>query len=272
MRKEKKINIALIGYGNWGKKIYKNLKRISSVNLYVFTKTNIIKNKNFRVLKRIADLNLHKLDGIVCATNAKTHEKYAILCIKHNTPVFIEKPISKNYDFFKNPIIKSKIKKLVVVNYIYLKYLIYKKFLPNFKKSKKVILIFGSSNGKKDFRVVKWEWLTHIFSIIIFFFGNNIRNIKIKKKFNNFSLTFRISKIKFYCFFGDRFVKKTRFLKIIEKNKNNKLKLNNKSIPSFSPLNLVLKDFLNKIKKRLSYSDIDLSEKITKQIKDIKIS
>ena len=105
-----------------------------------------------------------------------------------------------------------------------------------------------------------------------FFFGNNIRNIKIKKKFNNFSLTFRISKIKFYCFFGDRFVKKTRFLKIIEKNKNNKLKLNNNSIPSFSPLNLVLKDFLNKIKKKLAYSDIDLSEKITKQIKDIKIS
>ena len=56
------------------------------------------------------------------------------------------------------------------------------------------------------------------------------------------------------------------------KNKNKKLNLNKSSKPSFSPLNLVLKDFLDKIKKKLFYSDINLSKKITKQIKDIKIS
>jgi|TARA_B110000881_G_C18410302_1_gene430582 hypothetical protein len=270
--KNKKINIALIGYGKWGKKIYRNLKKVSLVNLDVYTKNNKIKDKNFNVLNKISDLKLSKLDGIVCATNVRVHEKYAVLCMKHNIPVFIEKPLSKNFNFFKRPIMRSKTKRLLIVNYIYLRYLIYKKFFINIKKSKKIVLIFGSCNGKKDFRVIKWEWLTHIFAIVIFFFGNNIRNIKVKKRFNNFSLTFRILKIKFYCFFGDRFEKKVRFLKIINKNKNKKLNLGENLKPSLSPLNLVLEDFLDKIKKKLVYSDIDLSKKITKQIKDIKIS
>ena len=39
--KNKKINIALIGYGKWGKKIYRNLKKVSLVNLDVYTKNNI---------------------------------------------------------------------------------------------------------------------------------------------------------------------------------------------------------------------------------------
>ena len=182
MIKKNKINIALIGYGNWGKKIYKNLKKISLINLEVYTKKSVNMEKNFKIINKITNLNLNKFDGIVCATNAKVHEKIAVLCIKNNTPVFIEKPISKDFNFFKEPIIKSKKKKLLIVNYIYLKYLIYKKFLPNFKKTKKVILIFGSTNGKKDFRIIKWEWLTHIFAIVVFFFGENIRNLKIKKK------------------------------------------------------------------------------------------
>ena len=274
MMREKKINITLIGYGNWGKKIYKNLKKISYINLKVFTKNNKIKNKNFRVLNRIADLDLDKLDGVVCATNAKIHEKIANICIKNNVPAFIEKPISKKVNFFKDISVESKKRGIIVVNYIYLKYLVYKNFLPNLKKIKKVILIFGSSNGEKDFRIIKWEWLTHIFAIVIFYFGNNIKNAEVKKRFNNFSLTFKILKIKFYCYFGDRFVKKTRFLKIIHKNKkkNQQFKLDNNFRPSLSPLNIVLKDFLNKIKKRLVYSDIDLSKKITKQIKNIKIN
>ena len=63
-------------------------------------------------------------------------------------------------------------------------------------------------------------------------------------------------------------------MKVITKNKkkNEKFKFNNNFKSSLSPLNLVLKDFLNKIKKKIVYSDIDLSKKITKQIKNIKIS
>jgi hypothetical protein len=274
MTKEKKINIALIGYGKWGKKIYKNLKRITSINLNVYKKNNEIQKKNFQILRKIKDLDLNNLDGVICATNSKTHEKISVFCIRNNTPVFIEKPISKNFNFFKNSMVRSKKKGLLIVNYIYLKFLIYKNFFPSVKKTKKMVLIFGSSNGKKDFRIIKWEWLTHIFAIVIFFFGNNMNKINVKRRFNNFSLTFKISKIKFYCFFGDRFIKKTRFLKVITKNKkkNEKFKFNNNFKSSLSPLNLVLKDFLNKIKKKIVYSDIDLSKKITKQIKDIKIS
>ena len=91
------------------------------------------------------------MDGVVCATNAKIHEKIANICIKNNVPAFIEKPISKKVNFFKDISVESKKRGIIVVNYIYLKYLVYKNFLPNLKKIKKVILIFGSSNGRKRF-------------------------------------------------------------------------------------------------------------------------
>ena len=72
----KKIN--LIGYGNWGKKIYPILKNIKN------TKINIIKKKDV--------LNKSSLDLIL--TNNETHYILVKKSLMANNNVFCEKPLT----------------------------------------------------------------------------------------------------------------------------------------------------------------------------------
>ena len=73
----KKIN--LIGYGNWGKKIYPILKNIKN------TKINVIKKKD-------GILNKSSLDMIL--TNNETHFELVKRSLLKKNNVFCEKPLT----------------------------------------------------------------------------------------------------------------------------------------------------------------------------------
>lgn len=98
-----KHNIALIGYGYWGKKIYGYLKNSDEFNLcYVFApsfKTYAKKRLSQELGKEfIGDIN-HiwndaKVDNVIIATPIDTHFDVACEALTHSKNILIEKPLA----------------------------------------------------------------------------------------------------------------------------------------------------------------------------------
>ena len=91
----KKKNIGVIGCGKWGKKIIKELEKISNVK-FIYNSSNDYKNfeKN--------------IDWIFILTPDSTHYKLAKYFIKKNINVFCEKPLTVEIKQAENLIKLSK--------------------------------------------------------------------------------------------------------------------------------------------------------------------
>ena len=88
---DNKINLALVGFGRFGKKYYKNLnqnKHIKFVKKY--KKKNTIQKKFHRFLKEEIEKNNFK--GGIVATPTKTHYQISKEFIKNKIPIILEKP------------------------------------------------------------------------------------------------------------------------------------------------------------------------------------
>jgi hypothetical protein len=100
------INICLIGYGKWGKKIFLNLKKIKFIK-----KIFIIKNKKSKI-----KINFSKINWIFIAADTKHHFELVSKYIKLKINVFCEKPLT--YDIKKNIYLQKLAKKNKVKLYI----------------------------------------------------------------------------------------------------------------------------------------------------------
>ena len=92
-----KKKVGIIGLGNWGKNIYRNLDYFHVVELVY---DNNLKNLNFNLIKKnkitknIDDIFLSKtIDSVIIASPAITHKDYIIKSLKNNKNVFVEKPL-----------------------------------------------------------------------------------------------------------------------------------------------------------------------------------
>lgn len=266
-----KKKIILIGYGKWGKKIFLKLKKFQKFQVIVYTKKTEHKKKNFFLLKNIRLINAKDFYAIVCATNVNLHEKIIEFAAKEKIPLFVEKPITTNDNFF-NKIKSIKNKKIIWVNYLYSKYL--DKIKINKKNLKKIILIFGSTGKNKSFYWNKWEWLPHLFSIIIKLLNisKSVKILSIKSKFNNFSILIKWASTTIYIHYGDNFIKKTRLIKLIYKNNIKIINFNIKNIRLYKiqhdPLEWSLVSFFRKINSNFDY-DMNISKRITGLINKI---
>ena len=92
----KELNIALIGCGNWGKNIARNLYEMGS--LACVYDTNIKLSEKLSYDYSLPALGLHNIfkdqsiNAIVIASPAVTHKAIAIEALKNDKDVFIEKP------------------------------------------------------------------------------------------------------------------------------------------------------------------------------------
>ncbi|MCB9813390.1 MAG: Gfo/Idh/MocA family oxidoreductase [Pseudomonadales bacterium] len=88
------MQIALIGYGYWGHKIYKTLSKIiSSKNISV---VDININDSTGKLKIESIINIlsdDKINHVIIATPEETHYKIAKICLENSKNVFVEKPL-----------------------------------------------------------------------------------------------------------------------------------------------------------------------------------
>ena len=93
-----KIKIALIGCGNWGKNIARNLYEMDC--LACIYDPNSLQAKEFISSHKLPIYSLNEIflnediTAVVIATSARTHKEIAIQALKNNKDVFIEKPFS----------------------------------------------------------------------------------------------------------------------------------------------------------------------------------
>ncbi|OIO43807.1 MAG: hypothetical protein AUJ41_04145 [Candidatus Pacebacteria bacterium CG1_02_43_31] len=88
------MNIALIGYGYWGKKVYKTLSSIiSKKNIFVVepNQKKTIANIETKTFKEI--LFDKTITQVFIATPEITHFKIAKQCLENNKNIFVEKPL-----------------------------------------------------------------------------------------------------------------------------------------------------------------------------------
>ena len=112
------MNIALVGFGRFGKKYYKNIIKNRKFNLKtVFRKKNISKNKIFKKIS-IKNIDENNLKLAVIATPVETHYNIAKLFINNRCSIILEKPSANKIKYIKNLIELSKKRKVsVLVNH-----------------------------------------------------------------------------------------------------------------------------------------------------------
>ena len=92
----KELNIALIGCGNWGKNIARNLYQMGSLTCIYDSNIKLSEKLSYDYSLPTLELNKifkdHNINAIVIASPAMTHKDIAIEALNNDKDVFIEKP------------------------------------------------------------------------------------------------------------------------------------------------------------------------------------
>ena len=92
----RELNIALIGCGNWGKNIARNLYQMGSLTCIYDSNIKLSEKLSYDYSLPTLELNKifkdHNINAIVIASPAMTHKDIAIEALNNDKDVFIEKP------------------------------------------------------------------------------------------------------------------------------------------------------------------------------------
>jgi predicted dehydrogenase len=297
---DRSLKIALIGHGRFGKKYFKEIKKLKKFNLVVvFVKSKIIR-KSF-VKFSVDKISKYNLDGAIIATPPKTHLFIAKEFIKKKIPIIIEKPATLNFksvNFLNKLSIQNKTS--VIINYSDLFNLNFLNILKNKNRIGKInyaeasfgklLKIYNDKNYLPYF-----DWLPHPLAMLQKFFNLNIspniiKNVIYKKKNKYFQILdvdfYRNKKKLFKIFFSNsKKIKKRQLLVYGDKGiisydgynqKNNYILVNKKKIfynKKISTLTYLLLFFHQIILKQKYYSNLKqgmvihkLLEKLSKKL------
>ena len=244
------VKVCLIGYGKWGKVLYKKLKDITYVSL-------VLRKKNYSI-KKIRDV-----DWVVIATPDTTHYKIVKDCIKIKKNVFCEKPLTKKFEQAKKlyDLAKANRVKLIVSDLSkYKKKIPFSPHVNTFTRSK-------SFHEDKNIITKRYDFLYRFAYHDIGYIYNSVKNKRLKlikiicsKKILKFYLEF--SNIKFY--FSYDTINKKRFyrfnnLSLYQKNDILKKMLNDfivkkKLLIDNEKKSIYIIKILEKIKKKMTTS------------------
>jgi len=293
------INCALVGFGRWGRVIYKSIQKNNFLNLkYICYNKTIKKNlidKNIVITNNIHDVNFNKINLVFIAADPIINYKLCKFFLLKGKNIFIEKPIVTDIPQIKEILILSKKLKLILhVNYIHIYNKNFMKFCEYFKKNyninnkQQIFFKFGSDGPiRKNINSV-WDWGPHVFSCLFSLLGS-INDFKIDKMMigeNDYKgkLNFVVrgnykSNLKIELLFGNKFKKKET--SIVFKNKNNvyryediglivdnKKFFKNKNFIDIMPLDFSINNLINKINTKTYIKD-SFSLEITKILKKI---
>ncbi len=288
---DKRLNLALVGFGRFGKTYFKTIKKDKKLLLKVIFRKRKIRNSEFKLLSK-KNLKENNIKAAVVCTPVKTHFLISKFLIENNIPLILEKPAANKLNEIKKLIqISSKHKAVVFVNHSDLynenfHFLLSKKKLIG--KIKYLEAKFGKYDEKYKNRneLPFKDWLPHPFALILKLVHNiqslkiEINKIKKRKKsyFQELIITFKSkNKIEGKITYSNNSRKKNRNLiihgekgKIVYDGyfqKNNYL-IAKKTIKSPNVKNTPMQTILNKLrnfsKKKDSYSDLYISLKIQK--------
>ena len=285
---DKRINLALVGFGKFGKKYFKNIKKNNNFDLKSIFRKKKTNNKRFNILTEQTFKKYNYDAGIIC-TPVRSHYLISKLFIKNNIPIILEKPAADSIKQIKKLIEISNKKKIsVIINHSDLYNENFKFLLKNKSSIGKINFIeanFGKySLAYKDKSLLPYkDWLPHPLALI-FQFVKKINSIdiiahRIIKKKDSFFQTLEVSlktsnKIDIKIIISNQ-KKKARKLTIYGNQgllnydgyiqKNNFILSNKKTFlkkKHFTPMENILKKLYTVSKIGIFYSDLNLSLKI----------
>ena len=114
---DKKLNLALVGFGKFGKKYFKTIKKDKKFLLQTIFRKRKIGNLKFKLLSK-KNLKENRIEAAVVCTPVKTHFSISKFLIENKIPLILEKPAANKLDEIKKLIkISSKNKAVVFVNH-----------------------------------------------------------------------------------------------------------------------------------------------------------
>jgi len=288
------INCALVGFGKWGKIIYKSIQKNNFLNLkYVcYNKTinkQIIDN-NIIITNDINEIEFSKIDLVFISADPNLNYTLSKFFLIKEKNVFVEKPLATKMSQVKEILNLSRQSKLILhVNYIHIYNNNFIKFAKYFQTHynkniyQQLIFHFGSDGPvRKDLNTL-WDWGPHVFSCLLLLIRRFdefvIKEMKIKENNHKGKLNFYIIgsfklRLKIKIIFGNQFKKKKTII-VFKNNKNtysyedNRIVLNHKKIIKYhdvkdkKPLDFSINNLVNKINVKNFYHDISSLE-ITK--------
>ena len=172
-----KSRVGLIGLGQWGKNIYRNLETFNviekvydnnpeNLSQFVSNKSKIAKDPDELILSE--DIN-----SIFIASPASTHKDYIIRSLLNNKNVFVEKPLCLSLDeSYEIKKVSNQVNKIVFVGHLLqyhnafneLKKIVHSGKIGNLKIIKSNRLNFGSIRQKES---VLYDLTSHDISMIL---------------------------------------------------------------------------------------------------------
>ena len=172
-----KSRVGLIGLGQWGKNIYRNLETFNVIEkVYDNNPENLsqfVSNKS-KIAKHPDELILSEdINSIFIASPASTHKDYIIRSLLNNKNVFVEKPLCLSLDeSYEIKKVSNQVNKIVFVGHLLqyhnafneLKKIVHSGKIGNLKIIKSNRLNFGSIRQKES---VLYDLTSHDISMIL---------------------------------------------------------------------------------------------------------
>jgi predicted dehydrogenase len=162
----KKISIALIGYGYWGKKIAESLEKSSIFIIKKIFDRNSLKSEKFtnNLIDIVED---EEIAAVFICTPSKTHFEYSKIFLLNDKHVFCEKPLALTLSEVEELFIISREKKKVIyTDYTFIFSEAIQKILGLSNNSLKYIEISMTQFGKFYNEDVFYTLGTHALSIL----------------------------------------------------------------------------------------------------------
>ena len=187
--------VGMIGLGNWGKNIYRNLEKLNVLEKIYDSNTehlnNIVTSKK-KIANNADEIILSKdIDNIVIASPADTHKNYIIKSLLNNKNVFVEKPLCLSLkDAMEIKKLSSEVNKIVFVGHLLhyhsgfneLKNIIKLGKIGNLQIIKANRLNFGAVRQKES---VLFDLASHDISMILSITEAMPKKVKVNAVFNN---------------------------------------------------------------------------------------
>ena len=170
------INCSLIGFGKWGKKIYKSIILQKNLKIKYVCKKNIDEisqlKLNTNVVGSFKEAINDQIDAVFIATPSETHFEIAKYALTNKKQVFIEKPICfKNNEFQLLKNLAKENSLILHVNYIHLYNENFTSLIKTYNQNKNnektfIKILLGNNIPIRKETNILMDWGPHIFSII----------------------------------------------------------------------------------------------------------
>ena len=190
-----KNNVGMIGLGNWGKNIYRNLEAFNVLRkVYDSNTENLIKTvtSKIKIANNAEEVIFSKdIDNIVIASPADTHKKYILKSLSNNKNVFVEKPLCLSLkDALEVKQLTHKVKKVVFVGHLLHYHNAFQKLKKKIRLGKigqlQIIkanrLNFGAIRKKES---VLFDLTSHDISMILSITKTMPQNVEVNAIFSN---------------------------------------------------------------------------------------